>query len=224
MSETTSAPAAAPIQSSAPGTAPTQGSGPAPEQSQPTAPPAEPGNLMADAKPETAEAPAEPKPEGDKPAEPIAYDFKLPEGVAKDDPLVAAYTEAVAEAKLPADVAQAVIERLAPKVAEALQAPHRLWSETQTKWQDEVRNDPEIGGTKLQPTLASIAKLLDDPRWCPPGTREALSFTGGGNNPALIKAFANFARLVTEGGMVAAAKPAATDKSTAAVLYPSMQT
>lgn len=224
MSETTSAPAAAPIQSSAPGTAPTQGSGPAPEQSQTTTAPAEPGNLLADAKLETAEAPAETKPEGDKPAEPIKYEFKLPEGVASDDPLVAAYTEAVAEANLPADAAQAVIERLAPKVAEALQAPYRLWSETQTKWQDEVRNDPEIGGTKLQPTLANIAKLLDDPRFAAPGLRDALTATGAGNHPAIVRTFAKLASAFTEGGMVAAAKPVADSKSTAAVLYPSMQT
>lgn len=224
MSETTSVAAEAPLQSPAPVIEPTQRSEGGAEQSQNKAP-GDPGNLMAEAKAETPEAPAEPKaPEAETPAEPITYDFKLPEGVANDDPLVVAFTEAVAEAKLPADAAQAVMAALAPKVAEALQAPYRLWSETQTKWQDEVRNDPEIGGTKLQPTLASIAKMLDDPRFCDPGLRDALTATGAGNHPLMLRSFAKIAAALTEGGMVAGTKPAAEVKSTAAILYPNMAT
>jgi hypothetical protein len=221
MSETAPG-GSAPPQSPTPAPEPTLRSGEAPEAAQTQTAPEQPGNLLADAKPPEAEAPPESAPA--EPDAPISYDFKLPEGVAKDDPLLAAYTEAAAEAKLPADVAQAVLERLSPKLTEALQAPYRLWSETQTKWQEEVKADPEIGGSRLQPTLAGIARMLDDPRYCDPGLRAALSATGAGNNPAVIRSFAKLAKAVTEGGMVPAGKPAAEAKPTAAVLYPTMQT
>ena len=227
MSETAPADAGAPPQSPAPAAAPTQRSGEAPQQTPPAqaavAPqaPEEFGNLLAEARADT-EATTDPAPEADTPDAPVDYTFDLPEGIAKDDPLVSAFTAAVAEAKLPKDAAQAVMSALAPKVAEALQAPYRLWTEAQARWQAEVKADPEIGGTRLQPTLAGIAKMLDDARYCDPGLRDALTATGAGNHPAVIRSFAKLAQAVTEGGMVPAGKPAPAARSAADVLYPSM--
>ena len=56
--------------------------------------------------------------------------------------------------------------------------------------------DPDIGGDRLNISLASAARAID--RLDIPGLREALSFTGAGNHPAIVKAFVRLGQMISE--------------------------
>lgn len=156
-------------------------------------------------------------------AETIKYgEFKLPEGVSKDDPTVASFLEAASAKGLSQEAAQALVDSVGPKYLEALKSPYKVWAETQTKWRDEVMADPEVGGTNLPQVRTSVAKLLDNPSFADPGLRDALKFTGASNNPAVIRSLYRMARALTEGGPVGGSKPAAASKSLAGTMYPNL--
>lgn len=177
------------------------------------------------------EAPAaegEAKPEGEAKAEdaapePIKYeDFKLPEGLTADDPLVSAFVETASVKGLSQETAQAVIEALAPKVTEALQAPYKEWNARQTAWLKEINDDPVIGGANLAPVQQRIGRLLNDPNFVDPGFAQAMNETGGGNHPAVIRTFAKLAARLTEGEPVRQGAPAQQPKGLAEKLYPNL--
>ncbi|CAJ0778807.1 MULTISPECIES: hypothetical protein [Ralstonia] len=179
----------------------------------------------ADAKPEgEGEKPAENK-EGEKPAEdkPIKYEaFTLPEGVTIDEEKLGAFKELAAANKIPQDVAQQLVDIYAADIKQLTEAPYRAWSELQTKWQEEIKNDPVIGGADLDKNLAAtkagLKNLLgeDSAKFF-----EALNITGAGNNPdivrALFKAAAQHAPATPVRG-----NPGGGTKSAGATLYPQM--
>lgn len=168
------------------------------------------------------------KPEGDKPKEPegptpVEYkDLKLPEGVVPDAPLVAAFVETVAAQGVPQAAAEAAIAALAPKVQEALQAPYKEWERQQTAWLEEINNDPVIGGEKLKPAQAKIAKLLTNQAFVSPGFLQAMLATGAGNHPEVVRTFAKLAEALTEPGMLPTARPPRTMRSVAERHYPNL--
>ena len=95
----------------------------------------------------------------------------------------------------------------------ASQEVQELW----TKWQDEAKNDPEIGGAKLEPALAAISKAID--KFNIPGLREAFDLTGAGNHPAIIKFMYKMAQTVTEGGPISGTPGSSETQSAAQILY-----
>lgn len=92
-------------------------------------------------------------------------------------------------------------------------------------WTKEVMADPKIGGDKWPEVKQTIGKLLDNPQFADPGLKEALNYTGAGNNPAIIKSFYNMAKALTEGGHVggqpAGTKPA-TPTTGSHAMYPNL--
>lgn len=160
------------------------------------------------------------KPE-DKPAEFVphkAESFKLPEGFTADPQAMTKFTEIANKAKLPADVANELISLQAELSKQASEAGSAAFAEMQTKWQTEVRSDPEIGGAKLDANLGNIAKLLQ--KYDVPGVREAFTLTGAGNNPAIVKFLAKVAADLSESGPLAGAPGATAERTLAQVLYP----
>lgn len=189
--------------------------------------PAAETNLLADAKKEAAadpaaEKPGEPKKEEKPAAEPAKlkaedYKFKLPETVKADDPVIKEFAATAADLGLPADKAQAVIDKMLPTWQKNLQAPYQLWQEQQVAWQNELKTDPEIGGDKLEPTVGRVAAMLDSTgvEW-----RDAFIATGAGNNPAMIRMLAKLeARLNPRATPVNGPPAAPAGKSAAEKLY-----
>lgn len=170
------------------------------------------------------EGETKPEAEGEPAApEPVKYeDFKYPEGVTADDPLVAAFVETVSVKGLSQETAQVVLEALAPKVSEAMQAPYREWTAQQTAWLDEINKDPVIGGNNLAPTQQRIGKLLADPNFVDPAFAQAMNTTGAGNHPAVVRTFAKLAARLTEGEPVRQGAPAQQPKGLAEKLYPNL--
>jgi hypothetical protein len=172
--------------------------------------------------PKDGEPPKDPAPkDGEKPPEkppeaPPVIDLaavKLPEGITADDDASKAAmksaSEILADDKLPPqERMQKLIDVYGGLAKAAADSNGKAWNDLQDQWQTEVKADPTIGGDKLVPTQQMISKAIDT---LGPDSakafRSALDFTGAGNNPAIIKGLAAFAKLAVEGGHVTGAPP-----------------
>jgi hypothetical protein len=107
------------------------------------------------------------------------------------------------------DQAQALVDFYAKQSQQAAEAPVKYWQDMQKQWQEAVQNDPEIGGSKLDGVKATIGKAIDgigDPKLATE-FRQAMDFTGAGNNPAFVKFFWKLAQQLTEGSHVTGGGP-----------------
>lgn len=186
-----------------------------------------PPESMLNDKPVDGAKPAD-KPE-DKPAdppkpdEPITYEaFKTPEGLALDEAKVAEFSKLAAEAKMPQEVAQKFVDLYTAELKQLTEAPMRAWSALQNQWQEEVRNDPVIGGANLDKNLAAtkagLSNLLGEEA---KAFFDALNITGAGNNPAILRGLMKAAAPHAPASPVAGS-PAKPAKSAGATLYPTM--
>jgi hypothetical protein len=115
-------------------------------------------------------------------------DLKLPEGFTANEENLGKFLEITNGAKLPVDVTEKLIGLQAELTKQASQQASELWEKTQGSWQAEVKKDPEIGGQQLDENLSHVVKLID--RIGGPqaqAIKEAFSYTGAGNHPAIIK-------------------------------------
>lgn len=200
-----------------------------------------PGNLLGDAAnqdppagsggdPKPPEGGEPPKKDGDdgKPqGAPETYtDFTLPEGYTIEPKEMDSFKEFAKTQNLSQEQAQKVLEFGGEKIKAQLEAPYKFWNEMQTKWQAEVKADPEIGGTNYDDSIKAAAEVFK------PGgllvktpeeersLREAFNITGAGNNPAIVRIFVRLGRALQEPGALKGAP--ANKKDPLALLYPSM--
>lgn len=196
---------------------------------------------VPDSKPEeksTTPPPSEEKPSllNEKGAKadgaPDKYDFKLPEGFEMPEETSKEVNTMFKELNLTNDAGQKLLDYYAKKSQEASEAPFKLWQDTQEKWIKEVKNDPEIG-SKMDEVKTTVSKAIDGLGDAKLATafREAMDYTGAGNNPAFIKAFYKLAQKLTEGGHVSGnapskfgqVAPGTSEKPTAAkAIYPNL--
>lgn len=169
---------------------------------------------------------------GEKPPEgaPEKYaDWKVPDGFEIPEEQGKEVNELFKGLNLSQDAGQKLIDYYAKQSQQAAEAPFKLWQETQEKWQTEVKNDPEIGG-KIDTVKTTIRQAIDQVAGPELGKqfREAMDYTGAGNNLAFIKTFWKLAQVLTEGSNVAGggpskfgqANPKAGPVSGAKALYP----
>ena len=164
--------------------------------------------------------PADAKPAEAKPADVPVFALDklvLPEGLAKDDPALGAFSDVIKG--MPQDKAQALIDLYTKQAQASSETATKAWEAINEKWQSEVKADPTIGGDKLPGVLSTINKALD--MYGTPGLKAALNLTGVGNNPDLVKTLHNMAKALTEGSHVAGA-PASRQQSAAKMLYPNL--
>lgn len=173
---------------------------------------------------ESADKPADDKPaDPPKPDEPITYEaFKTPEGLSLDEAKVAEFSKLAAEAKMPQEVAQKFVDLYTAELKQLTEAPMRAWTALQNQWQEEVRNDPVIGGANLDKNLAAtkagLSNLLGEEA---KAFFDALNITGAGNNPAILRGLMKAAAPHAPASPVAGS-PAKPAKSAGATLYPTM--
>lgn len=201
--------------------------------------------------PETPKAPAQPEPKPEAKIEegktllsgkeaktgapagaPEQYaDFKAPENYELDKEAVAEATPIFKELGLNQDQAQRLVDLYAKTSQRAADAPVKFWQDQQQKWRDEVQADPELGG-RLDQVKTTVARAIDGlgDQKLANDFREAMDYTGAGNNPAFIRAFYRLAQKVTEGSSVPGSGPSpmgqrapgAGPRSVASALYPNL--
>lgn len=152
----------------------------------------------------------ETKPEG----APEKYEaFTVPDGFELDEAVATEAGTLFKKFNLPQAAAQELVDFYVAKTQAAADAPFKLWQDTQDQWVDTVKKDPEIGSVDgLKPAVKErISRAIDSlgPELAA-GFREAMDFTGAGNNPAFIKAFNAMAQRMVEGKHVNGKGPAKT--------------
>lgn len=210
------APVAAPVATPGVG-APADGSAEPP----PAPAPSPFDQTVLDAAPPAEPAPVEPPP----PIDPAAYEVTLPEGMAREDPMVGAFLEAAAGQRLEGPAVQAMLDKLAPMVADSINAPMKAWTELNTEWQAAIKADPDYAGDKLPPVAARIVSVME--RFGSPELKAAMVMTGAVNNPHVFKFLDKLTQAYAE------ATPVATGSSSFAAppavqaalgrMYPSAQ-
>ncbi len=161
---------------------------------------------------------------------PEAYtDFTVPEGYTLDPKVAEEASGIFKELGLPQASAQRLVDFYTSKTQEAFDAPFKLFAETQQKWVAEVKADPEIGG-KLDQVKTVVSRMLDGlgDEKLTSAFREAMDYTGAGNNPAFIRTLYRLAQrttegtLVTGGGNIDVKNPSNRPPSAAQALYPNL--
>lgn len=151
--------------------------------------------------------------------QPVSYEaFKMPEGASIDPDELARATELFRASSLDQAQAQKFIDLAVSREQAAARKGQQAFAELQQKWVSEIKADPDIGGQRLQASLASAGRAID--RLGVPGLREALNLTGAGNHPAVVKAFVRLGQMVAEDRFQPGkdAAPAAS-RSLAEVIY-----
>lgn len=182
--------------------------------------------LGPDGKPIEAKKPVE-----DKPGAPEKYEaYKVPDGFTLDEKVKSEADAIFKGLNLNQTQAQSLVDFYTTKVNEAASAPYEAWKTTQDEWKAAIKADPEIGG-KLDAVKASVGKLYDalgDPKLVA-DFKEAMEFTGAGNNPAFVKALYKLSQQLTEGGPVRGRgpvevrSPTGQAPSTAQAMYPNLK-
>jgi len=143
------------------------------------------------------EAPAPPQePAAEPPPRPSYSEFTLPEGVTLEAAQLEPATALFADAGLSQEQAQKFVDLALAREAHAADQAAQAFVELQNRWVAEIKADPDIGGDRLGPALAAAARAID--RLEVPGLREALSFTGAGNHPAVVRAFVRLGQMLSE--------------------------
>lgn len=128
------------------------------------------------------------------------YQLNIPEGYEVTPEIKGKVDGLFRDAGLSNEKAQKFVDFYEEQTKEAAAAPYKIWSDTQAAWAKEVKEDPKIGGSNLPRTLGTIAKYIDS---MPNAKefREALTYTGAGNNPAIIRGLHALATHHVESGL-----------------------
>lgn len=165
-----------------------------------------------------AQDPATQAPEGQKPDEPQvpeSYEFAMPEGVELDTVAADEFSVIAKELKLDQETAQKVADVGAKMVQRQIEAHAKMVE----AWVEQVKTDKDIGGDKLDENLGVARKAMET--FGSPELKDLLNSSGLGNHPAVIKAFFNAGKAISDDGFVkGTSKVAETD--VAKKLFPSM--
>lgn len=141
-------------------------------------------------------------------AEPVAYEYALPETIKLDDATKGSFHTALDAFRAdPAKGAQGLIDlhnTTMQQYADGLANEQvRVWNDTRRGWVTDVMADEELGGAGYQTTMGSIARMRD--LLVPESRREAfesmLQTTGVGDHPEFLRLLHNAARIYDEAPM-----------------------
>ena len=156
--------------------------------------------------------------------------WNVPEGFTLDETASKEISGIFKGLNLTQEQGQKLVDFYTAKTVESANQPYQVWQEMQEQWVKEVKNDPQLGPrlNEVKTTISRAIDGLNDPKLAK-DFREAMDFTGAGNNPAFIRAFWKLAQMVTEGGHVAGGGPSAQGQrrqgenvSAARAMYPNL--
>jgi hypothetical protein len=165
--------------------------------------------------------PAAPAAEGAKQGEAtntqaeVVYEFTAPDGIELDKASTEEFVAIAKELKLPKDAAQKVVD-LAVKREQSRMEAHLA---TVAEWGEQVKADKELGGDKLQETLAIASKAL---ALGPPELKGLLNDSGLGSHPLVVKWAHAVGKALSEDRFVTGKTGATPSISTASRLFPDM--
>lgn len=160
----------------------------------------------------------DPKPEPKKDDKPVLTgapekyaEFKLPEGAELSEEVMGKAQELFKELNLSQEGAQRAVDFHTAELAKAANAGYEQYTQMRKDWRNEMAQDKEIGDGKsdLKPEvkqgLANVIAALPEKLQGP--FKEAMIFTGAGDNPAFVKAFFALSPRFTEGKPITPSGP-----------------
>lgn len=145
------------------------------------------------------------------PKDGVYGDFKLAEGIQKNDTAIAAFSALAKEAGLSKAEAQKFVDLQGQVAIEAKKADDDNWAKVNTAWKNELASDKEFGGDKVEATKSSardVAQKIGGKELV-----ESIDALGLADHPKLILAFAKIGKLMTEANIdPATLSPAAKAK------------
>src|SRR5215472_9454883 len=134
-------------------------------------------------------------------------DFKVPDGFELDKDVAAEFGGIAKGLNISQAGAQELVDLFVKYTTESDQRPYKAWTDVQERWRNEINNDPDIGGSKLNGVRTTIGKMFDlNPKVSDP-FRAAMDYTGAGNNPDVVRFLNWMAQRLTEGGPVRGGGP-----------------
>lgn len=113
--------------------------------------------------------------------------FSLPEGVELDSETVEMFLPIARDLDLTQEQAQKLVDLYTMKQTETFKSFADAWQDTQERWVDSARQDPEYGRAQFDKNLKIANAFLS--KYGNAELVEALQDTGMGNHPELIRAF-----------------------------------
>lgn len=131
------------------------------------------------------------------PIDPASYVLTLPEGFTEDPALMTQARTLLAEAGVPADKAQGLVDLyIAGQSAASAQIQSALEARS-AEWLTASNALPEFTGEMRKTSIASIGKAFDT--FGDNDVREVFASTGVGNHPAVVRMFLKMSQALSEG-------------------------
>ena len=146
----------------------------------------------------------------------VEYNFTLPDGFTADEELTGELKALAKENGFSPEVAQKVADlgvKMQQKQTEA-------WSAQVDQWAEQVKADKELGGEKFEQNIALAKQALE--KFGGQELKDLLQSTGFGNHPAIVKAFYNIGKSVSNDELVVSNGTSKEVGSTASILFPNM--
>lgn len=149
---------------------------------------------------------------------PEKYELKLPDDSLLPESDIDKISSIAREKGLSNEEAQLVLEQRNDAANALRDSQFEQMREMQTKWQSEVKADPDMGGDNLGETQR-LAKLVTDNAMTD-GMREFLSVTGYSDNPEVMRFLVKVGKMMDEDKPSGEGAPnKGGDKDAASVLY-----
>lgn len=149
----------------------------------------------------------EPDKDGDKPALPEKYEFKVPEAFAIDEALHAEFDPLLRELNLTQEQAQKLVD-FGPKfIAPAIDAAvagvlKQIGYEGSKGWAAAAKADKEFGGDKWTESRGQINALLDNTEFVSPGLKDMVLRSPLGTNPEFLRLLHRVNTRISQDGYV----------------------
>jgi hypothetical protein len=144
------------------------------------------------------------------------YDFTLPEGFTANEELAGELKVLAKENGLSKEVAQ----KFADLGVKMQQQQADAWQTQVDQWAAQVKTDRELGGEKFDENISLAKQALD--KFGGQELKDLLQSTGFGNHPAIVKAFYNIGKSVSNDTLVVSNGTSKESKSMASVMFPNM--
>jgi hypothetical protein len=153
-----------------------------------------------------------------KPVVPEKYDLKLPEKSHLDAAAVEAFSGYARKNGLSNEQAQAILDREHEAVTSFSVRQLEQANAEVKSWADKVRSDSELGGESFSKNIDLAKRVID--RFGSPELRKALSDTGLGNHPELVRMVVRIAKTMSDDTLILkGVKPTKTAKSAEELFY-----
>ena len=144
-------------------------------------------------------------------------EFEVPEGFELPDDLKDEFTSILSDKDLSdKERAQKLIDMQTNHMSKQAEERSQQWEETQKEWISQLKNDKEFGGANFEANVQVAQNAIE--QFGGEELKQALDMSGMGNNPALVKMFAQVGRQISEAPVVDGKAPT-REASLADVLY-----